>query len=432
MDPRDTSPSQVARGDRPAQVAEAAHIVVCYVTGLDRRLLSHQVTPTIHAMLAEYPSAAMVGFPNTELGSTIMSGAFPHAHGLWQVALDPDPHSGPLAALADRLPDLLTTTVQCAVHLVQRDFDLPAVPYRRRRRFRQTRFRYHTRSGDALTIKTGFPHRIGKSPTLFSSLPSGTACHRLNTDLRRLPALLPQLFASGVRLEFLEVRGVDIFEHWNLDDTDAVAMAYRLADDFIAEVAQRCDREGALLLLASDHGQEVVRRRIDLAARIRGLGLRDDEYDMFLEVPSARFWLHTARAHDRIGALLGSIGGTVLGWQDLAQFGIYFQDASGGELYWVADPGCVIFPHDFYHPLGNLALAASDWQQRPRLSSPVHRGYHAYMPHNPCEQGFVLLRDRDRTLSGGPLRLVDVAPTVLHLLGIPQAPHMSGRSAVAA
>ena len=153
---------------------------------------------------------------------------------------------------------------------------------------------------------------------------------------------------------------------------------------------------------------------------------------MFLEVPSARFWLHTERAHERIGTLLGSIGGTVLGWRDLAQFGIHFPDASRGELYWVADPGCVIFPHDFYHPIGNLALAASDWQQRPRLSSPVHRGYHAYMPHNPCEQGFVLLRDRDRTLSGAPLRLVDVAPTVLHLLGVPPAPHMLGRSAVAA
>jgi hypothetical protein len=418
--------------DRPIQGAAAASIVVCYVSGLDGRLLTHQVTPTIHAMLAEYPSVAMVGFPNTELASTIMSGAFPHAHGLWQVALDPDPPSGPLAALADRLPDMLTTTAQCAVHLMRRDFDLPGVPYRRRRRFRQDRFKYYTRGGGALTSKTGFPHRIGESPTVFSSLPPGTAHHRLNTDLRRLPALLPQLFAAGVRLEFLEVRGVDIFEHWHLDDAAAVAVAYGLADDFIAEVARRCDRQGALMLLVSDHGQEVVRRRIDLAARIRGLGLRDDEYDMFLEVPSARFWLHSERAHDRIGALLGSIGGTVLGWRDLARFGIHFPDASRGELYWVADPGCVIFPHDFYHPLGNLALAASDWQQRPRLSSPVHRGYHAYMPHNPCEQGFVLLRDRDRTLTGAPLRLVDVAPTVLNLLGIPLAPHMPGRSAVAA
>jgi hypothetical protein len=162
-------------------------------------------------MLAEYPSVCMTGFPNTELSSTIMSGVYPHSHGLWQVALDRDARSGPLAALADRLPDRLTTTAQCALHLMRRDFDLPGVPYRRRRRFRQDRFKYYTRAGDALTSKTGFPDQIGASPTLFSSLPFGAAQHRLNTDLRRLPALLPQLFAPGRRVEFLEIRGVDIF-----------------------------------------------------------------------------------------------------------------------------------------------------------------------------------------------------------------------------
>jgi hypothetical protein len=381
-------------------------------------------------MLIEYPSAAIVGFPDTELASTIMSGAFPHVHGLWQVALDPDTPSPPIAKLADRLPDLVTTTVQCVIHAVRPSFDLPGVPYRRRRRLQQTRFKYYTRADEARTVESGFPHRIGESPTLFGSLPPGAASYRLSTDIRRLPALLPPLLGAGERLEFLEVRGIDVFEHWNLDNAAAMAMAYRLADRFVADLARRCDRDGALLLLVSDHGQEIVRRRIDLAARIRRLELRDNEYDMFLEVPSARFWLHSDRARDRIGGLLASLGGAVLSWRDLAQFGIDFPDASRGELYWVADPGDVIFPHDFHHPIGNLAMAASDWQQRPRLSSPVHRGYHAYMPHHPCEQGFVLVRQTDRTLVNTPLRLVDLAPTVLHLLGVPQARHMSGRSAV--
>jgi hypothetical protein len=404
----------------------AERLVVCYVSGLDRRRLSPEVTPAIHAMLAEHPWVGMVGFPDTELASTIMSGALPQAHGLWQVALDPSPPSGPLTRLVDRLPDLVTTTAQCAVHAVRPSFDLPAVPYRRRRRLRQARFKYYTRA----TAEPGFLHRIGESPTLFSSLPPGQARHRLNTDLCSLPTLLPPLFGAGERLEFLEIRGLDVFEHWNLDHDAAMTMAYGLTDGFVADLARHCDQHGALMLLVSDHGQEIVGRAVDLGAAIRRLGLRDDEFDMFLEVPSARFWLHTDHARDRIGGLLAGLGGAVLGWRDLGQFGIDFPDASGGELYWVADPGTVVFPHDFYHPLGNLALAASDWQQRPRLSSPLHRGYHAYMPHHPCEQGFVLVRDRDRRLRDLPLRLVDVAPTALHLLGVPQARHMSGQSAV--
>jgi hypothetical protein len=322
--------------------------------------------------------------------------------------------------------------VQCAIHAVRPGFDLPALPYRRRRRLRQTRFKYNTRAPADPKFEPGFPNRIGASPTLFSSLPPGKARHRLNTDLRRLPALLPPLFGAGERLEFLEIRGLDVFEHWNLDDDAATTMGYRLTDGFVADLARHCGQHGALMLLVSDHGQETVGRAIDLRARIRRLGLRNDEYDMFLEVPSARFWLHTDRARDRVGELLTSLDGAVLDWRDLRQFGIEFPDASGGELYWVADPGAVIFPHDFHHPIGNLALAASDWQQRPRLSSPIHRGYHAYMPHHPSEQGFVLVHDRDRTLRDVPLRLIDVAPTVLHLVGVPQAPHMPGQSAVVA
>lgn len=424
-------PLQHAQGPL-TQIPTVERIVVCYLSGLDRRRLSPENTPAIHALLSEYPVVSMVGFPDTELASTIMSGAFPHVHGLWQVALDPNPPSNPLTRVVEQLPALVTTTAQCAIHVAHPSFDLPGVPYRRRRRLRQTRFKYYTRSNGARTSPSEFPHRIGDSPTLFSRLPTGATHYRLSTDLRCLPELLPPLFGSGERLEFLEIRGIDVFEHWNLDDAAAMAMAYRLADRFVADLAGRCDQQSALLLLISDHGQEVVSRRIDLAGKIRRLGLDQSEFDMFLEVPSARFWLHSDRARDRIGELLTSLGGTVLRWRDLDQFGIHFPDGDRGELYWVADPGCVIFPHDFHHPIGNLAMALSDWQQRPRFSSPVHRGYHAYMPHHPCEQGFVLVRDRDRKLVDGSLCLVDVAPTVLHLLGIPQAPHMPGHSAVVA
>jgi type I phosphodiesterase/nucleotide pyrophosphatase len=417
--------------DRPAQIAPVDRVLVCYLSGLDRRWLTPDITPAISGLLAEYPSAAVVGFPNTELASTIMSGAYPHRHGLWQVALDPHPRSPWFSRLADRLPDLVTTTAQCAIHVVRPSFDLAGVPYRRRRRLRQTRFKYYMRADKALTPESEFPRQVGASQTLFGSLPPAAARYRLSTNLRLLPAvLLLPLFAGGERLEFLEIRGIDIFEHWHLDDPAAMGMAYRLADRFVADLTRCCDQAGALLLLVSDHGQEVVRRQIDLAGRVRSLGLTHEEYDMFLEVPSARFWFHTERARERIGGLLSGLGGSVLGWRDLSQFGIEFPDQSQGELYWVADPGTVIFPHDFHHPIGNLAMAASDWQQRPRLSSPVHRGYHAYMPHHPCEQGFVVVRDRDRKLWDTPLRLVDVAPTVLHLLGLPPAEHMPGRSAV--
>jgi len=82
----------------------------------------------------------------------------------------------------------------------------------------------------------------------------------------------------------------------------------------------------------------------------------------------------------------------------MRQYTIEFDDDRYGEFYFIADPSYISFPNDYHHPLGNLYLGLTDWQQRSRLRRPKYRDYHGCLPHHESERGFmVLLDERYRT-----------------------------------
>ena len=99
-----------------------------------------------------------------------------------------------------------------------------------------------------------------------------------------------------------------------------------------------------------------------------------------------------------------------------------------GDLYVYAEPGTSLFPNDFHQPLASKTLALLDWQQRPRFRDPRHRGDHGYRPDNPCENGFLLLVDQGFAASDRTATLLEVAPSILWLLDLPQPGTMRGRS----
>jgi hypothetical protein len=108
-------------------------------------------------------------------------------------------------------------------------------------------------------------------------------------------------------------------------------------------------------------------------------------------------------------------------------YGVRFEDDAFGELYAFADPGHIFFPHDFYQPLGNVVLGLLDKQQRARARQPVHRGNHGYLPEHPSERGWMLLDDATLKPQHAAVRLVDIAPTLLSLVGATPPEYMQGR-----
>jgi hypothetical protein len=396
-------------------------VIVCYVPGLDARRVDPSVTPYLAALRGQFPVVDIRTLPCTELVPTLLSGTWPHEHRVWQVSLRPEFRHARPPRLRDRLPDTLVTTAQCMRHFIDRTYDLPAIPARRLRRFDQHRFKYTRRetSTDGLAEFSGFP-------TIFGVLGSRSR-YRFTKDFDSLSELARALPDSSRQLEFLEMYALDLMQHWHLDDAQRMGEALARTDRFVRDLHANCRRRGKRLVVLVDHGQERVVGKIPLVQTLRGSGIPEHEYSYFAELSAVRLWFHSERARrelpERIRALRHT---TLFDWREMHRYNVCFEDDSFGEYYAFADAGWIFFPHDFYQPIGNVALGLMDWHQRRRALNPVHRGNHGYLPQNPSERGWMLVDDAALAARRTEGELIDVAPTLLSLAGARRPAHMKG------
>lgn len=402
---------------------EERGVFVCYVPGLDLRRLPSRDAPTIAGLLSSAPWVRIRTLPDTEHLPTILTGAYPHQHGVWQVRLlsgaERRPRRGP-ARVLEALPDGMATVLQGAVHALTKSADLATIPPRRRRRFELHRFKYERREKRWLEpseATTSLFRLIGRDAGRYSF------CRRLG----QLDDVVEGLPTPSARLDFFELYAFDLTQHWNLDREQVMRVALRRVDAAVDRLRRRCAEEARAFLLLSDHGQEPVTGTIDLMGALETLDLPEDEYDRYVQVPAARFWFASQRARGTIlEALEGLSAVSVLDYRDLRRYGLRFDSGAYGEVYAFANPGRVFFPHDFYHPMANLFLGMTDPQQRPRIADPVHRGCHGYLPEADSEVGFLVLAEEGYEAMRSEVELIDVAPTILSLLRVPQPEGMVG------
>ena len=89
------------------------NLLVCYIPGLDQRLISEYATPLIAKLLNTCHPVEIRTIPDTELVPTLLSGAYPHQNRIWQVSLDVVREITTMQRVVDSLPPLISTTVQC-------------------------------------------------------------------------------------------------------------------------------------------------------------------------------------------------------------------------------------------------------------------------------------------------------------------------------
>lgn len=401
---------------------ETRSLFVCYIPGLDARRILPDVAPFLHELRREFSPVELRTFPLTELLPTMLTGVWPHQHRVWQVSLRPEFREPRRADLADHLPDLVSTTLQCAWHFFDPAYDLAAIPYRRRRRFRTHRFKYTRRQQSPETMA-----QFGDYMSIFGILGSNGR-YLFTKDFGALPELAEQLPMGTMRLEFLEMYALDLTQHWHLDDAERMSDALRRTDAFVRTLSANCRRKGVDLMVLVDHGQERVVGTIPLLQALWRTGVPEEEFSYFLELASARFWFHTQGARARIQRALATLEHvSTHNWKEMHQYDVRFPDDEFGELYAFAEAGWVFFPHDYYQPIANSVLGLMDRHQRPRIGNPVHRGNHGYLPHYPSERGWMLLADRDAAAATLDATLIDVAPTILAWLDLPAPAHMTGR-----
>ena len=395
-------------------------IFVFYVPGLDRRRLSPTDTPFLASLLSRYPSVGLHTHPTTELFPTLIAGVDPHQHEVWQVALNESSKSGASDWL-DQLPDWLTTTGQCLRHVVDASYDLPAIPHRRRRKLVLHRLKYTRRGKDPAILAT-----LGGYTTLFGVLGEKSR-YRISTKFGAIPQLLAELPDRRFDLDLLEFYAFDLLSHWNLDRPQVMAKHLRIVDGFAKSLGERCERAGVRMILLVDHGQEEVRQTIDIRGLVRASGAAASDVLDYVEVGVARFWFGSDDARDAVRRTFAKEPRILLQTHaELREYGLEFPDGRFGELYAIAAPGSIFFPHDFYHPLANLYMGLSKPRLWRRLLKPVHRGSHGHRPNHPAEEGFVVLLDSKSEADREWARLTDFAPTILSLLAKPPPDSMKG------
>jgi len=395
-------------------------LFVAYVPGLDRRRVSPDRTPFVHRLLTERSVVGLATALGTDHLPTLITGVGPGEHRAWGVSLRHEARIAPRPRLADRLPGIVSTTLQSLRRAVDSSYALSAVPSRRRRQFdvrAAGRLSYGPR-GRALD-------HLGDFPTVFGVVADSRFLFaRRLSSLRRLAGSLP---SGQCALEFLELFALDPIQHWHMHRPPRLDRAYRETDAILAGLDRRAGQRGVTFMLLADHGQESVFGAIPLVRQLRATRTPEADYSHFVEPTLARFWIHGEESRPRLARMLGAVPhARLVTLRELRAHGVAFDDESFGELFLVPDPGWIFFPHDLYQPIQNLFQGLGDPDQRPRSLQPVLRGAHGYLPGHPSERGFVVVADpRVRALRPAAA-LTDIAPTILRLLGETPPQYMRG------
>ena len=397
-------------------------LLVCYTDGMDLRRIDRTNAPFVFDKLKSKPCVRITSPPSSDSLPTLLTGVYPSEHGIFGVRLKANTTRSRITKIIDQLPDILTTTTQCIFQAISGSYDLPVIPPKRRRRF------------EILRTQQDKKYRKTENLLQFGGLESCLGavgierCHYLYSRTSNpLQDLINKIGSGKYIFEFVHLYSFDLLQRWNIDDEKKTRAVYARFDSFVRRVYEKCDDNKITFILFSDHGYDQIRGYIDLKQRLKMLGLYEEEYTYFIELSIARFWFFSDRARNEIVRMLREIPNCrFFSWKDLQQFNISFNGAQYGEVFIMSCPGFAFFPHDFHHPIANLFLGITDPKQRPRLFNPRHRGEHTLLPHFEAAKGFTLLLNNDYESCKKEADLIDIAPTVLELLGIEKPDTMIG------
>ena len=397
-------------------------LMILYFSGFDYQKINSRITPHLYSLSEKYPIVKINTIPDVDLKTTMWTGRYPHEHGMWQVRIK-DGYDFDAKKFQDYFPDICSTTLQCLVHAVTGKFNLVSVPNWRRRRFDIFKTKYTWNDNYGLFSYNGVD-------SIFNIIGKNNYSFVYENRYNEMINALSKEPVKDKKLGVFDAHGTDVFTHWNIDDEEKMNEAYMKVDGLIKYILEECENKGATLMLLSDHAQAKVEDTIDIAGKIEELGIKKNEITYFIEATKARFWFHTDSARQKMLDYLSSNEkGALFHFEELYRYGIEFNDDSYGEYYFITNPGVIFYPNDYYHPIGNIFLALKNQEQRARLKSPIYRGYHGHLPHNQCEKGFVMLVDSDYKPIKEEIDIIDIAPTVLNLLGYRKPDSLTGKHA---
>jgi predicted AlkP superfamily pyrophosphatase or phosphodiesterase len=214
--------------------------------------------------------------------------------------------------------------------------------------------------------------------------------------------------------------GADGVGHRYGPDAREVAEALRAQDAALGVLLDGLEARGLLasttLLVVSDHGMARVERSVDLEGALAAAGIPADVIGgggfATVRLHAPRKWLFFSRARDAVA--VARANGLQAWPRGAAPYGVPVHNVRFGDVVALA-------------PLGTLIVGHTD-SAGPAAVGPL-RGAHGYRPELPEMAGLFAAVGRGVEPGTRPaaVRAVDVAPTVLALLGVSEPEWMEGR-----
>lgn len=398
---------------------------VCNVPGLDRRRVEGQTMPFLSQLIAEHEVVDWDGHPTTEIWPTLVTGANPGVHDIWHCKLDDQgPATGFTDKLLEALPDKLISTLQIFRHFADRDFDMPCIPHRRRRHLQLSRLKFNARS------QADQYRSVGGVETLFGVM-GDDAAYGVTGKFEEFDRVLAEWPRPNLKLQWFEVHAYDIAQHYNIHNPEVMAQRGRQLDELVKALYEKCRSMGLRFVLVVDHGQEPIVGSVNLEKAIKRSGAKQSDVIYFTAQGVAKFWFRTPEARKKMTeALTETPKLNVMDWEELNRRFDFELGPEWGELYAITENDHVFFPHDFHHLLAHLHLGLTNKAMRSRLTNFNVAAYHGQMPGHPAERGFMLAADPAVHSTVGEdqrVQIIDVAPTLLAMVGVNPAEHMRGR-----
>ena len=294
----------------------------------------------------------------------------------------------------------------------------------RRRNFVQHRFKYTRRAANPETLD-----EFNGYKTLFGVLGEESR-YRFTSDLAGLDALAQELIASPLRLEFVEMYGLDLYQHWHLDNEEGMRETLAATDRFVERLLDGSKRSDYTLVLLSDHGQEAVVGTIPLLQALRNSGVDQADYSYYCELACCRLWFHTDAARDTILEVIRQLPKcTPLHFRDMHQYDICFDDDSFGEYYIMAEPRIHFLSRTI--SIIRSGICTSDFWVIPngvdssiRCIGETTVTYRTILRRRAFSSWQMMRLNPNRE----QMSLIDFAPTLLRYLGTEIPAHMAGES----
>src|SRR5215468_2415263 len=246
------------------------------------------------------------------------------------------------------------------------------------------------------------PWRSGRGPLAWKRFDSGL---REKEKVEQILAWLAAPAGERPRLVTAWFHGADHAAHEDGPGSPAAAAALREQDEALAALVAGLDQRGAFatttLLVVSDHGMEAVRERVDLAAALRRAGVR-------ARVLGGGGFAKAYVSGGPEAVARAAAAARALGLEAYARAEappeLRVDQPRFGDLVVLAPPGVAI---------GGGSL----------------RGVHGYRPELASMSALfaAIGRGVPSGLALGEVRAIDVAPTVLALLGVDVPGWMEGR-----